>query len=293
MQSRLCGRIGPGDECNPGAADMPPQPARRRTRCAQAAQGARRRSASSSTRMRASGIFCRSSCTAPASTPRNSPTASHCARRWRGARPISSSSTSRSNRPMRSNASSRSATRAIAAIVQLMSSRGSAVLEHVKSIGDQHRLQMLPVAQEAVRDRRHPENTAGPQARRAAVGRRPHRSRRGLAQWLDRILVPAEDRPAQETAGRRRGVRARPPSATRRADAERVHARRHRVEPDHAVRAGPGAGAARPASTSPSSASICGSRSTSRSTRWSRSRWPTSCRPIARNSRNGRASSST
>ena len=29
--------------------------------------------------------------------------------------------------------------------VQLMSSRGSAVLEHVKSVGDQHRLQMLPV----------------------------------------------------------------------------------------------------------------------------------------------------
>src|SRR5262245_66191598 len=29
--------------------------------------------------------------------------------------------------------------------VQLMSSRGSAVLEHVKSVGDQHKLQMLPV----------------------------------------------------------------------------------------------------------------------------------------------------
>ena len=29
--------------------------------------------------------------------------------------------------------------------VQLMSSRGSAVLEHVKSVGEQHRLQMLPV----------------------------------------------------------------------------------------------------------------------------------------------------
>jgi EAL domain-containing protein (putative c-di-GMP-specific phosphodiesterase class I) len=31
------------------------------------------------------------------------------------------------------------------AFVQLMSSRGSAVLEHVKSVGDQHKLQMLPV----------------------------------------------------------------------------------------------------------------------------------------------------
>src|SRR5947199_6418642 len=29
--------------------------------------------------------------------------------------------------------------------VQLVSSRGSAVLEHVKNIGDQHKLQMLPV----------------------------------------------------------------------------------------------------------------------------------------------------
>ena len=61
--------------------------------------------------------------------------------------------------------------------VQLMSSRGSAVLAHVKSIGDQHRLQMLPMLQEAVRDQRHPENSAGPQARPAAGGRRPHRSR--------------------------------------------------------------------------------------------------------------------
>src|SRR5258708_5442012 len=29
--------------------------------------------------------------------------------------------------------------------VQLMSARGAAVLEHVKSVGDQHRLQMLPI----------------------------------------------------------------------------------------------------------------------------------------------------
>ncbi len=38
-----------------------------------------------------------------------------------------------------------SAAAAYSGHIQLMSARGSAVLAHVKSIGEQHRLQMLPV----------------------------------------------------------------------------------------------------------------------------------------------------
>ena len=139
----------------------------------------------------------------------------------------------------------RSAAAALRGHVQLMSNRGSAVLAHVKSIGEQHRLQMLPVLQEAVRDQRDRQDPAGPQARPSAGDCRPHRSRRGLAQELDRILVPAEDRSAQEATGRRRSLCPRAPSGARRAAAGRVHARRQRVEPDHAVRAGLDAGAER------------------------------------------------
>ena len=138
--------------------------------------------------------------------------------------------------------------------VQLMSSRGSAVLAHVKSIGDQHRLLMLPPLKKPfetgavvkiLQDLKfgEPPSVAG-----------SHRSRRGLAQWLDRILVSAEDRPAQETAGRRRGVRPRPPPAKRRADAERLHAGGGRGKPDQALRTGPGACAQGLRSASPSSA---------------------------------------
>ena len=52
-----------------------------------------------------------------------------------------------------------------------------------------------------------------------------------LNQRLDRILVSAEDRPAQEAACRRRIVRPRAPSAARHHDAGRVHAGRHRRRP--------------------------------------------------------------
>ena len=103
--------------------------------------------------------------------------------------------------------------------------------------------------------------------------------REALKQQLDRVLVSAQDRPAQKAARRRRGLFARA---------------RH---PQYGVLM-PGAfmpgasegdlvtlselalrtGAASRASISPSSASTCGSRSTSRSTRWSSCRSPTSCR---------------
>ncbi len=93
--------------------------------------------------------------------------------------------------------------------VQLMSNRGSAVLAHVKSIGEQQRLQVQPVLRKAIRDQR--------------PGKR-----------LDRILVSAEDRLAQKAAGRRRGVRPRAPSTAWRADARRLG-----IGSDHALRIRP------------------------------------------------------
>ena len=59
--------------------------------------------------------------------------------------PNSSSSTSGSNPSTRSNRSIALGKLGYFGFVQLMSSRGSAVLEHVKSVGEQHGLQMLPV----------------------------------------------------------------------------------------------------------------------------------------------------
>ena len=90
--------------------------------------------------------------------------------------------------------------------VQLMSSRGSAVLAHVKSIGEQQGLQMLPVLRKPfdtstiiklLQDLKlgHPPAVAG----RIDLAE-------ALANELDRILVPAEDRPAQKATGRRRSL---------------------------------------------------------------------------------------
>src|SRR6478672_834440 len=103
-----------------------------------------RHSASSPTLTAASGISFRPSCMAAASTPRSSPTAQRSVPRWPGALPTSCFSTSRSNPPKPSNASARGKYGYLGC-VQLMSAHGSAVLEHVKSIGEQHRLKMLPV----------------------------------------------------------------------------------------------------------------------------------------------------
>ena len=142
--------------------------------------------------------------------------------------PTSSSSISRWNPPTRSNAWSRSARRAIGGYVQLMSSRGSAVLEHVKSIGEQHRLQMLPPLKKPFETGAVLRILQRPQARPSA-GAWPARIDLDEAlrnDWIEFWYQP-QDRSAQETAGRRRGLRARAPSAKRRAHAERVHARRH------------------------------------------------------------------
>ena len=64
--------------------------------------------------------------------------------------------------------------------VQLMSNRGSAVLEHVKSIGEQHKLQMLPVLKKPFETSRHRRDHAGAQARprRAAGGAGRARAKR-------------------------------------------------------------------------------------------------------------------
>ena len=127
--------------------------------------------------------------------------------------------------------------------VQLMSSRGSAVLEHVKSIGQQQRLQMFAVLKKPF------ETSAVLQILQdLKLGHPPALASRidladALRNDLDRVLVPAEDRSTQKAVGRRRNVRARAASARRRAHAGRVHPWRHRVEPDHAFRAGADAGA--------------------------------------------------
>ena len=83
-------------------------------------------------------------------------------------------------------------------------------------------------AQEAVRDQRHPQDPAGPQARPSARDGGAHRPRRRPEEQLDRILVPAQDRSAEKATGGRRSFRPRAPSAIRHPDARRLHARRAR-----------------------------------------------------------------
>ena len=143
-------------------------------------------------------------------------------------RPTSSSSTSASNPATRSNPSSRSAKRGYFGFVQLMSSRGSAVLEHVKSIGEQHKLQMLPVLKKPFETSAIMQIVQQLKLGHPAPKAARDRPRRSARQELDRVLVSAEDRPAQKAARRRRGLRARPPPATRHPAAGRVHAGRDR-----------------------------------------------------------------
>ena len=57
--------------------------------------------------------------------------------------------------------------------VQLMSARGAAVLEHVKAIGAQHKLQMMPVLKKPFETDTIVKNHPGTQARYAPGGRRP------------------------------------------------------------------------------------------------------------------------
>ncbi len=108
--------------------------------------------------------------------------------------------------------------------VQLMSNRGSAVLEHVKTVGEQHGLQMLPGLKK-------PFDTAAIQAivQQLKLGHAASQAARialseALNEWMDRILASAEDRPAQEAARRRRDLRALPAPAERSPAAGRIHA---------------------------------------------------------------------
>src|SRR5262249_50721391 len=71
--------------------------------------------------------------------------------------------------------------------------------------------------EETVRDSGHRADPAAAQAWPSGRDRGADHPRRGARERLDRVLVPAEDRPAPEAARRRRGLRARPPPAVRRA----------------------------------------------------------------------------
>jgi len=175
--------------------------------------------------------------------------------------------------------------------VQLMSSRGSAVLEHVKSIGQQQRLQMLAVLKKPF------ETSAVLQILQdLKLGHPPAlASRIDLADalrndWIEFWYQPKIDLRKKQLVGVEAFARARHPQ-------------------DGVLMPGafiPGATESSLITLSEqaltqalkanlsfaNSASICGLRSTFRSTRWSRSAWLTSCRHIARSSKSGRASSS-
>ena len=113
-----------------------------------------------------------------------------------------------------------------AGTVQLMSSRGSAVLDTVKQAGEQMKLQHAPGAQEAVRDLGGPEDHLRAQARSwAGAERDQDRTGRSAQEQLGRVLVPAEDRSSPQAARRRRSLRARLPPRARRADARKASCR--------------------------------------------------------------------
>ena len=153
-------------------------------------------------------------------------------------------------RPTPSNASSRSAQRGLyrlrAAHEQPRLGGARARQEHRRAAPLAH----AAGAQEAVRDRRDRENPAGSQARRSAGGRRPHRSREALRNsWIEFWYQPKIDLRKKQLVGAEAFARARHPQI-RRADARRLHARRQRGRPGHAVRTGAATGAASRASIS-------------------------------------------
>ena len=175
------------------------------------------------------------------STPRNSPTAGRLARRCRNASRRWSSSIPPWNPPKQSNAwpcSARGLRRICTADEQPRLGGARTRQGHWRETTAAD----AGSAQKAVRDQRRAAHSQRTAARTSTGTGRAHRSRRGVAQRLDRILVPAANRSAQKTARRRRGLRARAASATRRAHAGRVHARRYGSKSDHAGRASPGTG---------------------------------------------------
>ena len=140
------------------------------------------RSALSSTTTAASVTSSRSFCTAPASTPRNSPTAESSARRSSKRHPRSRSFINVGLEFGEAIASLIAlAKRGYFGFVQLMSSRGSAVLEHVKSVGDAAPAANAAGAQEAIRYLGHRQDHAGAQVRPRGADGGTHRPRRGAA----------------------------------------------------------------------------------------------------------------
>ena len=152
--------------------------------------------------------------------------------------PISCSTTSRLNRPTRSNSMLALGKRGFRGAVQLMSNRGAAVLDHVKTVGLQHKLNMLPVLKkpfetDAIVKILHELKLGLP----PAVATRLDLA--GSArQQLDRVLVSAENRSAQETPRRRRSLCPRPSPAARHRAARRLPAGRERGEPAQIIGTG-------------------------------------------------------
>ena len=117
--------------------------------------------------------------------------------------------------------------------VQLMSNRGSAVLENLKQIGEQHNLRMLPVLKK-------PFETSAIQKLVAEqkLGFSPKTEARvGLAEalandWVEFWYQPKVD--MRQAARRRRSFRPRASPAARHHDARQLHARRGRSQPGNA-----------------------------------------------------------
>ncbi len=161
--------------------------------------------------------------------------------------------------------------------VQLMSNRGSAVLENLKHVGEQHKLRMLPVLKK-------PFETSAIQkiVTEQKLGfTQPTEARISLAEalkndWVEFWYQPKVDMRRKQLAGAEVFARVRHPQhgilmpGSFMPGADEASLR-------DAGGTGAWSTASRPASTSPSSASICGSRSTSRSPRWSSCRSATSC----------------
>ena len=97
-----------------------------------------------------------------------------------------------------------------AGAVQLMSNRGSAVLENLRHIGEQHKLRMLPVLKKPFETSAIQKHRLRAKARLLSQDRGAHQSGRRARERLGRVLVPAQgatDRYVDQPAGTgRRGV---------------------------------------------------------------------------------------
>ncbi len=110
--------------------------------------------------------------------------------------------------------------------VQLMSRRGAAVLEHVRKVGVEHKLNMLPALKKPFGGDAIIKIVQELEARFLTGRCRQRQSRRCHCEELDRVLVSAGHRSAQEATGRRRNVRAHSPSRSWHHFAGRIYCRR-------------------------------------------------------------------